>query len=180
MNNDNTNIAAEEITNAKMTESDRLHLQKMIKEQNTEDNTDSIRGLKHSVPIAEDILKIQSARARSGTAASAAEFRELCISQCPFLYNNYTDIFNRVVGGELDLAIFSKFLYVLKQIEDEKTNYHDASYTIGKLLKELYVDSAIRRGAVASAAADEANAPPPRVKPKNITWVAWKAGTVAR
>jgi hypothetical protein len=173
----NTDIAAAEITTAKMTESDRLHLQKMIKEQNTEDNTDSIRGLKHSVPIAEDILKIQSARARSG-AASAADFRELCISQCPFLYNNYTDIFNRVVGGELDLAIFSKFLYVLKQIEDEKTNYHDASYTIGKLLKELYVDSAIRRGA-ASAAADEAAAPPPRVKPKDITWVAWKAGTVA-
>lgn len=177
---ENTNTKQDEILGAaKMSDLDRLNLKRMISEGNVEDNTNHIRGLKHSNPIAEDILKIKVIQ-RDYPGATADELREMCIEKCPFLYNNYTDIFHRVVRGELDLKIFSQFLYVLKQVEEDKLNYHEASFTIGKLLKEMYVDSAMRRSAVADGAeadaADGAAAQPQYVVPKNISWRDYKNG----
>ena len=157
-----------------MTELDRLNLKKMIAEGNVEDNTSHIRGLKHSTPIAQDILQIKSLK-QSFSDMSSDKFTELCIEKCPFLYNNYTDIFHRVVREELDVKIFSQFLYVLKQVEDDKLNYHEASFTIGKLLKEMYVDSAMRRGAAAATAtSDEKVEEHKYVTPKNISWNEYK------
>ena len=62
------------------------------------------------------------------------------------LFNNYTDIFNRICKDELDLEIMTKLLMVLKMIEDDKVNQHEGSVMVGKVLKELYVDSALKRG----------------------------------
>jgi hypothetical protein len=39
----------------------------------------------------------------------------------------------------------TKLLTVLKLIEDEKTDQHEGSVMVGKILKELYVDSAAKR-----------------------------------
>ena len=35
---------------------------------------------------------------------------------------------------------------VLKMIEDDKVNQHEGSVMVGKVLKELYIDSALKRG----------------------------------
>ena len=40
----------------------------------------------------------------------------------------------------------TKLLMVLKMIEDDKVNQHEGSVMVGKVLKELYVDSALKRG----------------------------------
>jgi len=69
----------------------------------------------------------------------------LCQSKCSFLYNNYTDIYNKIISDELDMTIMTKLLTVLKLIEDGKTNQHEGSVMVGKILKELYVDSAVKR-----------------------------------
>ena len=69
----------------------------------------------------------------------------LCRSKCKFLYDNYTDIFNRVKKSEIDLNLLSKFLNILKQIEDGNLDQHEASYQVGSILKEIYVDSALQR-----------------------------------
>ena len=63
----------------------------------------------------------------------------------PFLYNNYTDVFNRMVKDELDLEIMTKLLIVLKLIEDGKVDQNEGSVMVGKVLKELYVDSALKQ-----------------------------------
>ena len=48
--------------------------------------------------------------------------------------------------GELDLTIMTKMLVILKLIEDGKVDQHEGSAMFGKVLKELYIDSAIKHG----------------------------------
>lgn len=64
---------------------------------------------------------------------------------CNFLYTNYTDIYNKIRKDEIDLEVLFHFLNVLKEIEEGGLDQHEASYKIGKLLKEMYVDSALRK-----------------------------------
>ena len=66
-------------------------------------------------------------------------------NRCSFLYANYTNIFNRNLKGELNLQILDKFLQVLEKIEKGLIDQHEGSVEIGKLLKELYIDSALRQ-----------------------------------
>ena len=87
-------------------------------------------------------LKKKHARVRKN---DPDRFSNLCQSQCTFLFNNYTDIYNKVYKDELDLNIMSNLLSVLKHIEDGKVDQHEGSVMVGKILKELYVDSALKR-----------------------------------
>ena len=68
----------------------------------------------------------------------------MCVSQCSFLFNNYTDIYNKIKNDTLNLSIMDNFLNILKRIEDGELNQHEGSYLVGKYLKELYIDSAMR------------------------------------
>jgi hypothetical protein len=65
--------------------------------------------------------------------------------QCKFLYDNYTNIFNRLLKDELNLNILANFLSVLKRIEDGKIDQHEGSYEVGLLLKKLYIDSVLKQ-----------------------------------
>ena len=40
----------------------------------------------------------------------------------------------------------SRLLHILKGIEEEKVDQHEGSVLVGKVLKELYLDSAVRHG----------------------------------
>ena len=162
------------LSQIKMNEVEKLNLKKMIKEQNVEDNTDNIRFLKHSDPIAKDILKIQVIK-RDNPNLEQDKFTDLCIENCPFLYKNYTDIFNRMCRGELNLKMFSRFLFVLKEIEEGRCNVHEGSFMVGKLLKEIYIDSAIKKGENATENYPEPAAPT-YVTPKNISWREYRYG----
>ena len=124
---------------------DRLNLQKLIQGTEAEDNTAHIRKVKHSTKIRDDIRRIDTLYNTHFLNIGMNEFRELCQRECPFLYNNYTDIFNKMVKQEIDLTIMTKLLIVLKLIEDEKMDQHEGSVRVGTLLKELYVDSALKR-----------------------------------
>ena len=55
------------------------------------------------------------------------------------------DIYNKIRKDEIDMTILLKFLDVLKKIEDNELDQHEGSFEVGKLLKELYVDSALRK-----------------------------------
>lgn len=132
---------------ANLNDHERLNLKKLVTEMEGEDNTHNIRKYKHSVPIRDgvrtlDTLKNSHAELRK---SNPTEFKALCQTQCSFLYNNYTDIFNKLIDDELDLTIMTKLLTVMKLIEDNKTNQHEGSVMVGKILKELYVDSATKR-----------------------------------
>ena len=74
-----------------MNDLERLNLQKMIKENDVENNTTLIRSLKHSKLIHDDVdrlLKIKKDNSR--LAKSSPElFDQMCVSKCNFLFNNY-------------------------------------------------------------------------------------------
>ena len=100
------------------------------------------------------------------------EFVELCQIECPFLFNNYTDIFNKMVKNELDLTIMTKLLTVLKLIEDNKVDQHEGSVMVGKILKELYIDSATKRADNINKEYESEKIP--FIESKKISWKEYK------
>lgn len=131
-----------------MNNNEKLNLKRLIDETQCEDNTDNIRKLKHSVKIRNDVRNIENLKKTNSALRSLQpdEFKELCQKEASFLFNNYTDIFNKIMKDEIDLLIMTKMLTILKLIEDAKVDQHEGSAMFGKVLKELYIDSAIKHG----------------------------------
>ena len=46
---------------------------------------------------------------------------------------------------EIDLKILFNFLDVLNKIESGELDQHEGSFVVGKLLKEMYIDSALKK-----------------------------------
>jgi hypothetical protein len=126
-----------------MDDNSRLHLQKMIKANNVDDQTDLIRELKHSHLLQEDINNLIMIKAKYKNDIN--KINEEGMSDCSFLFTYYTDIYNKIRKDEIDLSILNKFLNVLRRIEDGEIDQHDGSFLVGQLLKELYVDSALKK-----------------------------------
>ena len=126
-----------------MDDNSRLHLQKMIKANNVEDQTELIRELKHSHLLQEDINNLIMIKAKYRNDPD--KISEEAMNECSFLFTYYTDIYNKIKKDEIDLKILNKFLNVLRRIEDGEIDQHDGSYLVGQLLKELYVDSALKK-----------------------------------
>ena len=162
---------------ANLSEHERLNLQKMINESECDDNTETIRRVKHSVLIRDDIRKLDTYKNsnRSLQVRDHDRFLQEAAAVCPFLHTNYTDIFNRVVKDELDLEIMTKLLMVLKMIEDGKVNQHEGSVMVGKVLKELYVDSALKRGENLDKKYADTNQTEEPEAGKKLTWKQFKA-----
>lgn len=158
-----------------MNQTDRLNLQRMISENNVEDYTDDIRQKKHSEPIKKDVRTLVVLKKIYAEMAKddPLQFETMCIERCQFLFNNYTDIFNKIRKDELDLDIFMKFIDLLKMIEDGKIDQHEAAFQVGTMLKQIYIDSALRK----SKRLDEETVTEERklVEHKNISWSQWKA-----
>lgn len=123
-----------------MNPDERLLLQKMIKANDVVDQTELIRKLKHSHLLATDINRLLQLKKEN---ADDAEF----IKECSFLFSQYTDIFNKLKKDELNLNILNRFLNVLRSIEDSEIDQHEGSFIVGSLLKEMYIDSALRKSA---------------------------------
>jgi hypothetical protein len=64
-----------------------------------------------------------------------------------------------------------KLVEVLKLIEDNKTDQHEASVIFGKILKEMYIDSAIRHG---DNLDEENRVVQLKEDGKNMTWEEYK------
>lgn len=157
-----------------LSESERLNLKRLINDSECEDNTEHIRKVKHSVLIRDDIRKLDTLKNTEASLKQSdfEKFKEKCSTEASFLYNNYTDIFNKMVNDELDLTIMTKMLVILKLIEDEKVDQHEGSVMIGKILKELYVDSATKRMDNLDAKY-EADKPVP-IEGKKVSWKEFK------
>jgi hypothetical protein len=167
-----------------MDDTDRLNLRKMLaSNSDVKDNTNKIRELQHSDAIRADVetmLKIKKEYARLALS-NPQQFDAICTSRCSFLFNNYTDIFNKLKKDEIDLGILSKLLFVLKLIETGKLDQHEGSYEVGKLLKQIYVDSALRKAEHLDKQHEkhetrEKNSKKPKnlPPPKNISWDQYK------
>jgi hypothetical protein len=148
-------------------------LQNMIRDNDTPETTNLIRRLRHSGQIREDVSRLEAAKREYARIRKSKpeQFKDICRARCSFLFNNYTNIFNRIVNDELNLAILHKFLVVLEKIENEEIDQHEGSYMIGMLLKELYIDAAIKGDK------DDDDKKPKKLKGKSISWAEYKRST---
>lgn len=153
-----------------MNDNQRLQLQKMISANDVEDNTELIRELKHSHILRENIEKLVELKR---TISSDEELNMEAISQCNFLFTYYTDIYNKIKKDEIDMNILMKALDVLKDIEDGKLDQHSGAYQFGLLLKEIYVDSALRKAAKLDAE-HATESPEYRGPEEKISWKEYK------
>lgn len=159
----------------KLNDKERLNLKNMIDESQCENNTENIRTLKHSILIRDDIRRMDTLK-KQNLITSKEDLFVLCKDACPFLFENYADIFKKVLCDEIDLEIMTKLLMVLKMIEDGKVDQHEGSVIFGKVLKELYLDSAVKHAdnLDKERAANDANNSVNVVEAKPISWKEYK------
>lgn len=131
--------------NYNITDADKLKLQSLISANNVENQTPLIRQVKHSEFIKKDVEKLIKLLKIKKSFKSVKEFESKCIKECEFIFSNYTDIYNKVFKNEIDLNILYNFLDALKDIEDGKLDQHEASIKVGMYLKDLYIDSALKK-----------------------------------
>lgn len=131
----------------KLSNNDKLQLQEMIKTNDVEDKTDLIRATKHSKLIREQVKLLEQLKQEYSELYknNFQQFDTLTVEKCSFLFQNYTDIYNKVLKNEINLDILNKFLDALELIENGEVDQHEASVKVGTYLKELYVDSALRK-----------------------------------
>lgn len=163
-----------------MNPQEKIDLKKLVNNMpgDYEDNTEGIRSLKHSRKIHADIVKLEEIKKTHADMrlSHPVQFREVCEAECIFLFYKYTDIFNRLLRDEIDLAIMEKALNILLKIEEGDIDQQEGSVIVGKLFHELYVDSALRRSDNLDKAGATAD---PDSKPKYegvaISWKEYKA-----
>lgn len=122
---------------------EKLDLRKMVKKSEVMDTTDKIRKLRHSSMIKENV-KTMLLLKKKYTRMSKEMLKNIVIKQCNFLYLNYTNIFNKLFKDLIDVELLFKFIDILRQIEDSEYDQHEASVKVGKILKQIYIDSALR------------------------------------
>lgn len=155
-----------------MNQQERLDLKKLIQYNNYEDNTRGIRELKHSDAITADITKLEKLKKKHADLLKSDEskFMSLCQSECSFLFQKYTDIFNRIIKGQLDLGLMTQSLVILKKIENGEIDQQEGSVIMGKILHKIFVESALQHNANES----NDNITTPVNNGKNMTWSEYK------
>ena len=153
--------------------SQALNMKALLNSDDYVNNTDKIRQLKHSEEILLDVGKICKLKQMHPKMKNLEEekFKHLCQTSCPFLYNNYTDIFNKVFNDELDLQLLVKFVQVLKKIENGAADQYEASVEVGTILKEMYVDSALRKAGKLNSPVEQENT---YKEGKHMSWAQFK------
>lgn len=124
-----------------MDDNQRLHLTRMIKENNVLDQTPLIRQLKHSQIMRDNVNTLLDLKVEY----QGDELNMKAAEQCSFLFTYYTDIYNKIKKDEINLEILFQLIDKLKDIEEEKVDQHEASFEVGTILKKIYVDSALKR-----------------------------------
>ena len=176
-----------------MNADEKEQLQKMIAANDTQDHTEILREIKHSTQIYNDVstmIKLKRDYARLAKS-NPKQFDAMCVSRCAFLFKYYTDIYNRLKTGEIDLNLLFKMINILRDIEDGKLDQHEGSFEVGKILKKIYVDSALKRSENLDAehAAKEKRAAAtksaktstrPAIPEKKLTWAEYKAREAAQ
>ena len=155
---------------------EKLNLHKMIDANNVQDCTADIREKKHSQMIREDVTRFIALKTKYARLAKSnpTQFDAMCVSQCSFIFNNYTDIFNKIKKDELNLSILHQLLDVLKKIEDSEYDQHTGAFEVGKLLKAMYIDSALTKAERIDKKTGKKTKPAKPVE-KKISWAEYKA-----
>jgi hypothetical protein len=153
-----------------MNDSQRLQLQNMVKANNVEDQTQLIRNLKHSQILRNEVNNMILIKAKY--RGDEEKINMECVNECNFLFNYYTDIYNRLKKDELNVDLFFKMLDVLKSIEEEELDQHEGSFKVGTILKEIYIDSALKKAEKLDQNSEKT--PEPKKADVEISWKKFK------
>ena len=164
----------------------RIHLQKLVEANGTEDHTEVIRRVKHSSQIYTDVNTMIKLKHEYGRLAKSnpKQFDAICVSRCAFLFTYYTDLYNKLKAGEIDLKLLFRMIQILREIEEGKLDQHEGSFEVGKILKSIYVDSALKRSENLDAeqtkkekhaTAKASKKTRPAIPEKKLTWAEFKA-----
>jgi hypothetical protein len=155
-----------------MNNTQRLQLQNMIKANNVADQTELIRTLKHSDILKTEINHLELLKAKYRNEPE--KINELSAIECNFLFTYYTDIFNKIKKDEINLGILLQFVEVLKKIENSELDQHEGSFIVGTLLKELYIDSALKKADKINEEYDNQETKPTTKEPIKVSWKQFK------
>lgn len=125
-----------------MNEAEQQALNDMIKEYNPVDNTELIKELKHSVVLKSNINKLL--RIMAEHKGNTNKIIELAKRDCEVLTVYYPKVFDAIKEGNYDLKILYEMLKVLQKIETGELTQHEASFEVGKYLKQQYIDDKIK------------------------------------
>ena len=168
------------INNLNMDKNQRLQLQSMINENNVIDKTEMIKKIKHSSILRNEVNEMKKLKEKYKTNLDSNEFKYEAMEKCKFLFEYYTDIFNKIRKDELDESMLFDFLDILEKIEKGEMTQHDASFQVGSILKKMYIDSAVKRSEnieKKEVAIDNSNSKP-IAKSKNISWKHFKSKNI--
>lgn len=160
-----------------MNSNERIHLQKMINANNVADCTEEIREKKHSKKIYDDVTRLLGLKTKYEKSLGESDpekFDNMCVAQCSFLFNNYTDIFNKVKKNEMNLQILLNLIEILKNIEEGLIDQHTGAFEVGKLLKAMYIDSALLKAEKIDKKTGEKYEKVETVEAKNVSWKEFK------
>jgi hypothetical protein len=146
-------------------------LKEMVNEYDSEEKTETIRKEKNSKQLHQNVQIILNLKTKYGRLlkSNPQQFRKMAINKCNFLFTNFTNIFNRLIKGELDLSILFKMIQVLEKIENGEVDQHEGSAMIGMILKKLYVDPVITKKKVQKK---------PNFVNKNVSWNDFKKTSI--
>lgn len=118
-------------------------LKNLIKENNVQDNTSTIRTRKDSAKIRRDVVIIQNIKRRMKTN-NPIKIKQEIDNKCDFLKTYYSSIYEKLIVNEINIKVLYSFLDELEKIENGTLNQHEASYNIGMMLKSMYIDKKIK------------------------------------
>ena len=98
----------------------------------------------------------------------------MCVEKCHFIFQHYTDIFNKVKKDEIDLNILLRLINVLHGIEEGDQDQHEGSFEVGKLLKQIYIDSALRKADKLNATGDEDEDGEKEAETRPVENISWR------
>ena len=67
-----------------------------------------------------------------------------CNGPCMFLFKNYTQVYNLFIN-DMDSRIMEGLLQQLQKIENGQLTQQEASFEVGKILKNIYVDTVMTK-----------------------------------
>ncbi len=122
----------------------RQQLDNLMRDDDVADSTERIRELKHSSKIRGDLERLMALR-REHTRATPEVFRRMALARCPFMHEHYSDMLFKLIKNEVDINLIMRFVDLLAAIENGQLNQHEASFQVGTVLKEIYIDSVLKR-----------------------------------
>jgi len=118
-------------------------IKKMVEDnKNIVDNTNDIRLFKNSRLIKEEINKLLELRKK---ILDPDELKLESMVECNYLAENHTDLYNRIRKNEINMDILWRAIDVLEQIEEGVMDKYQGSVEFGTLLREIYIDSALKK-----------------------------------